>query len=122
MKVEVNSENYNKQRAITDIIDAHLLKIENETGLFSNPNYMLRHDSFKELVAMGDKIVNYLFHIMFEHGSSWIILHILRQIVENKPNIPKEHMGKFKHITVDWMTWYLESDYYKNNDIYYNLV
>lgn len=122
MKVEVSAENYEKQRAITDVIDAHLIKIDDETGLYSTHAPIFKHDSFKELVGMGDKIVNYLFHIMFEHGTSWTILLLLNEIVKNKPLMPSKYAGKARHLTVHWMTWYLDSDYYKNNNIYYNLV
>ena len=34
-KVEVSAENFQKQQAITSIINQHLNKIEEETGLYS---------------------------------------------------------------------------------------
>jgi hypothetical protein len=117
-----SSENFQKQVAITTIINSHLKTIEDETGLFSFPNPILKHPLFLELVEMGDKIVNYLFHLMFEHGTRRTILLLLNKIVKDKPIMPKEISGKFRHQTVEWMKWYLESDYYKNNNIYYNLV
>lgn len=121
-RVETSSENFAKQLAITNVIDSHLKTIEDETGLYSFSNPILKHQLFLELVDMGDKIVNYLFHIIFEHGSSRVVLLLLDKIAQNKPEIPKEIRGKFKHQTVIWMQWYLESDYYKNNDIYFGLV
>ena len=117
-----SAENYQKQLAITTVIDSHIKTIEDETGFYSFSNPILEHPSFLELVNMGDKIVNYLFHLMFENGSSRTILLLLDKIVKDKPVIPKEIWGKFKHQTVEWMKWYLESDYYKNNNIYFNLV
>jgi hypothetical protein len=121
-KVEVSGENFQKQLSITSIINQHLNKIEEETGLYSFHHPKLKHASFLELVNMGDKIVNYLFYLIFEYGSSWTILLLLDKVAQNKPEIPKEHAGKFYHQVVDWTTWYLTSEYYKNNDTYFNLV
>lgn len=121
-KVEVSAENFQKQLEITNQINRHLNLIKEETGLYSFPNYKLKHPSFLSLVEMGDKIVNYLFHLMFEYGSNWTILLLLDKIVKDKPQIPKEHLGNVYHQVVDWMQWYLESDYYKRNDVYFNLV
>jgi len=121
-KVEVSAENFQKQLVIINLIDSHLNKIEEDTGGYSFHHPTLKHASFLELVNMGDKIVNYLFYLMFESGSSWTILLLLDKVAQNKPEIPKEHAGKYKHIVVDWMNWYLTSDYYKNNDTYFNLV
>lgn len=121
-KVEVSAENYEKQQVITNYINEKLKKIDEDTCLYSSHGPSLKHPSFLELVAMGDKIVNYLFYLMFKSGSSWTILLLLEKVAQNKPEIPKEHDGKFKHIVVDWMNWYLTSDYYKNNDSYFNLV
>jgi hypothetical protein len=121
-KVETSPENFQKQLAITNEINRLLKEVEDETGLYSFPNPILKHPSFLALVQMGDKIVNYLFYIMFEYGSGRVILLLLDKIVKDKPEIPKEHAGKFYHQTVDWMNWYLTSDYYKSNDIYFGLV
>lgn len=117
-----SSDSFQKQLSITNVIDHHLSTIETDTGLYSTHSHKYKHESFKELVNMGDKIVNYLFYLMFEHGTSWTIILLLNEIVKNKPVIPKDMLGKHRYITVEWMKWYLESDYYKNNDIYYNLV
>ncbi len=70
---------------------------------------------------MGDKIVNYLFHIITHRGGSWAVFMILRQITGVNP-IPKKDNGRFPHVMMHWLRWYTESGYYKNNDIYYNLV
>lgn len=121
-KIEPSAENFAKQLAITNQINQHLNSIEEETGGCSFHAPILKHSSFLELVQMGDKIVNYLFYLIFENGSNWTILLLLDKIVKDKPEIPKEHAGKFKHIVVDWMNWYLTSDYYKRNDVYFNLV
>ena len=120
-KVEVSAENYNKQREITDKIDAILNKIEEDTQLHSSPKKKLEHPGFNELLAMGDVIVNYLFHLMFEYGNSWTLMLLLTKLVKDGPN-KREHRGDFKYMTIDWMTWYVESEYYKNCDVYYNLV
>jgi hypothetical protein len=121
-KVEISAENFQKQLAITNLIDNHIKKIDEDTGGYSSHAPTLRHISFLELVAMGDRIVNYLFYLMFESGSSWTILLLLDKVVKDKPEIPNEHAGSYRHIVVDWMKWYLTSDYYKNDDLYFNLV
>ena len=59
---------------------------------------------------------------MFENGSNWIYLNLLNKIVNNKPDIPNKINGDFYHITVLWMTWYLNSEYYRNKDVYDNLI
>ena len=122
MKVEVNGENYQKQRAITDVINKLLFQIEEDTGGSSVHRDKLKHESFLELVEMGDKIVNYIFYLMTEYGGSWIYFLLLQKIVKNPPKLPNEVAGKFIHQTIHWMQWYVESDYYKNNDTYFNLV
>lgn len=119
----VNGENYQKQKKITDEINAFISEIKRDTGMFSTHNHIFEHPRFKQLVEMGDKIVDYIFYLMFEHGSDWVLLHLLNMIVkENKPIIPKEHRGSFVNLTVDWEVWFLQSDYHKNHDIYYGLV
>ena len=120
--MEVSAENFEKQLAITNEINRLIKEVEDETGLYSFTNPILKHPSFLKLVEMGDKIVNYLFYIMFEYGSGRVIILLLDKIVKDKPQIPKEHSGRFYHQTVDWMHWYLNSDYYKQNDIYFNLI
>jgi hypothetical protein len=122
MSKEISAENYQKQLAITSLINQLINKIEEETGGYSFHHPKLKHLSFLELVQMGDKIVNYLFYLMFESGSNWTILLLLDKVAQNKPEIPKEHAGKFYHQVTDWMNWYLTSDYYKNNNTYFNLV
>lgn len=119
---KVNSENFEKQLVITNKINILLNKIEDETGGYSFHKPKLKNSNFLELAEMGDVIVNYLFYITFEYGCSWTILLLLDKIVKDKPIIPNEHSGRFYHQVVDWTTWYLISDYYKNNDVYYNLV
>lgn len=121
-KVEVSAGNFEKQLAITSVIHNLINKVDDETGGYSIHAYKLRNENFIALAEMGDVIVNYLFHLIFEYGCSWTILLLLDKIVKDKPTIPKEHAGKFYHQTVDWTTWYLTSEYYKNNDIYFNLV
>lgn len=42
-RVETSSENFAKQLAITNVIDSHLKTIEDETGLYSFSNPILKH-------------------------------------------------------------------------------
>lgn len=121
-KIEVSEENFIKQLAITNDIDRKIALVREDTGLYSTHKHMLEHESFLSLVTMGDSIVNYIFHLMFEHGTCWLHVYLLSKIIKDGPMIPKEISGKIKHISLLWMNWYLESEYYKNNDIYYNLV
>ncbi len=118
--IEANSDNYKKSKTITDVIDYHLNFIRIDSLYKSSINKNC--DSFKTLVSIGDNITNYLFYLLFERGTSYIILSLLSEIIKDKPNIPEEHLGKIYNITVDWMNWYLNSDYYKNNNIYFNLI
>ena len=120
-KVEVNSDNFQKYLVTINEIDNHFSLIREETGLYSNHKHMLEHKSLA-LVEMGDVLINYLFHKIIKSGSSWTTIHLLNKIAKNGPIIPKEHWGKIFYLTIDWLSWYVETDYYKNNDVYHNLV
>ncbi|MEO6302337.1 MAG: hypothetical protein ABIP51_04105 [Bacteroidia bacterium] len=120
MKVEVSGENYQKQERITDFIIKHLKQINKDTGHFSTHIHTIRHESFKELVLMGDKIIPYLFHLMLEEGGSWTYFLLLQEITKEQP-VKKENYGKFIHSTIDWLQWYVNSKYYPS-DIYFGLV
>lgn len=119
-KPEVSGENYQKQKAITNNINRLLKRIAVDTGIFSTHNHTVEHESFKELVAMGDKIIPYLFHLMTEHGGSWTYFLLLEQITGQNPVKPSEN-GKFIHSMIAWMQWYIDSSYYPS-DIYFGLV
>jgi hypothetical protein len=120
--MEISSKKYQKYIDKVSIIDKHLNLIEESTGGSSLFKRKLEHPSFLALVEMGDIITNYLFYLMFEKGSNWTILLLLNKIVKDKPEIPKEILGKFYEITVFWMNWYIKSDYYKNDNVYNNLI
>jgi len=121
-KVEVNGENFQKQIAIASVIHKHFNDVEQATGGLSTRHHMIKHPSFQALIAMGDKIVNYVFHLMFESGSCWRYLELIPRIIKNPPKVPVEIAGDFYRQTIFWMSWYVESEYYKNNDVYFNLV
>jgi hypothetical protein len=121
MKVEVSAENYQKQQLITNEIVSLLKEIKRDTGGMSTTYHIMKHPNVQKLLDMGDKIVNFLFYLTVEYGADWVVFEILRQLTNQNP-VKKENVGKFIHTTIDWLNWYVESDYYKNNDIYYNLV
>lgn len=121
MKVEVSAENYKKQQIITDEIVALIKEIKRDTGHMSTMYHKMKHPNVQKLLDMGDKIVNFLFYLISEYGGDWVVFEILRQLTKQNP-VKTENVGKFIHTTIDWLSWYVESDYYKNNDIYYGLV
>ena len=118
--IEVNGENYQKQKEITDNIDRLLQEIEDETGLYSTMLPTLEHRNFKILVEIGDKIIPYLFYKMFQQGNSWTYFLLLQEITKQNP-ISKEHAGSFYHHIMYWLQWYIDSKYFKH-DVYYNLL
>lgn len=83
--------------------------------------HKMKHPNVQKLLNMGDKIINFLFHLSLEYGSDRVVFEIIKEIIKVNP-VQKESVGKLYHETRDWYNWYVESDYYKNNDIYYNLV
>jgi hypothetical protein len=119
--IEPSGERYAQYKEITTEIDFFLKTIEEDSGLSSSHTIIINHEYFKKLVEMGDKIIPYLFHVMVEHGASWTILILLRHLTQENP-IKPEHVGKFYHIFHDWLGWYLDSPYDKNDDIYHGLV
>ena len=120
--VAVNSTNYKKCLEITDNINRLLRMVAHDSGGSSTHRRIYEHASFKELVEMGDKIIPYLFHLITHYGGSWTILLLLSEIAPEDP-IQKDHAGKFIHLMIDWLQWYVESKYYKEiNDVYYGLI
>ena len=118
----VGASEFRKYQLIAAHIDKLLATAIDETGGSSVIHHKMKNKSFLELVAMGDIIVDYVFKKMFEEGTDWIHLLLLREIVKDGPEIPKEHLGNFDYLIVDWMQWYVKSAYFLNNDIYYNLI
>ena len=49
VKVETSAENFQKQLSITNLIDNHIKKIDEDTGGYSSHAHTLRHLSFLEL-------------------------------------------------------------------------
>lgn len=117
---KINSENYQKQKKITDEIDFLISSVHKDTAHSSSQNYE-KHPDFKKLVDMGDKIIPYLFHKAMQSGWNWVIIRLLKETSKVSP-VPKEHYGNFYWIIKDWIEWYLLSDYYNNSDIYFGLV
>lgn len=118
--VEVSAENYQKQLKITDEIWVFLSDIHNDTAAFSTHNHIYNHPKFKTLVEMGDKIIPYLFHVLTQHGGSWIIFCALQQITHENPVSKGDH-GKFVVVMKCWLEWYVNSKYI-HHDVYFNLV
>ena len=117
---EVTTGNFKKSSKIVDEIVKHLAAIENDTKFYSYPDPVLNHPRYKMLIEMGDKIVPYLFHHITHNGGSWTIFYLLYNITKQNP-IPKEHSGNFNYAIIYWLQWFMDSDYYKNDDIYYGL-
>lgn len=120
MKVEATAENFAKQQLITNEIDKHLRMIHHDTAHMSTHNHTVNHDSFKSLVAMGDKIIPYIFHKMTQYGGSWTYFLLLHEITKEQP-VDSKQFGNFIKSTIAWLQWYVQSKYYPS-DIYFGLV
>jgi hypothetical protein len=118
--IETNEKNYHKYCTITEEIDTLINNVTQHYRLSLSHVGMDKHPDFIKIVEMGDKIVNYLFCKILNHGSSWVILKLLSAITNQNP-IKREHAGSFVAIISDWLVWYIDSDYYKNNDVYHGL-
>lgn len=121
MKVEVNKENFEKYLVIVNEVYELLHNIKEDTGHLSTSIHIFRHKDFKTLVEKGDKLVPFLFYFIGQYGGDWIIFHLLHEITGAHP-VPKEDFGRFYHTMMYWLKWFIESDYYKNNDVYHGLV
>ena len=67
-KVTVSAENFERCNIICGEINILLNNLEQETGVMSMCNHMVKNKNFLALVEKGDN--NYIFYLMFESGSS----------------------------------------------------
>ena len=121
MQTKPTTENYVKYLEITDHINGLISKVRSDTGGYSTHNHMIEHSGFKELVDMGDSIVNYIFYLITHEGSCWLYFHLLRRITGENP-VPVEDYGRFPNTIMRWLEWYLKSEYREQDDIYHGLV
>lgn len=119
--IEVNGSNYAIFVQKTKEIDDKLFQIDEDTKIWSMLSKTYEHEQFKELVAMGTKIIPYIFYKMTQDETSWVHLCLLQELVGNEMIIPEEYWGRFEHIITFWMQWYIKSRYI-NHDVYYGLV
>jgi hypothetical protein len=119
-KVEISGENYEKQQVISSEIRRLLLEIQDDTGMFSTHNHIYEHENFPKLVAMGDRIIPYLFHIVMHYGGSWLIFILLKEITKENP-VKKGDWCRYPKVMIAWIQWWVDSKYY-HTDVYYGLV
>jgi hypothetical protein len=58
---------------------------------------------------------------MIDGQAEWLHLALLGDLTGENP-IKEEHAGLFYHQINDWLTWYLDSKYYEQDDIYHGLL
>ena len=121
-KVTPSGENFEKCNAICGEINILFNKLAEETGGMSMRHHMIKNKNFQTLVEKGDILVNYIFHLMFQHGNCWRYLELLPRIVKDPPKLPNEIAGDFQRQTIFWMQWYMTSDYRKEDNIYHNFI
>lgn len=102
-------------------INDKLLKIDMDVRFNSNFIACVDHPEFQELVAMGDKIVCYIMHRIVHAGCDWTLLLLLKHITGVDPVVPS-HQGLLYHTMRDWLTWFINSKHYPQDDIYHNLL
>ena len=118
--INTSSKAYELYRYRGEKIRSLLDSYRNKTGMQSISNY--DYPEIEEIVSMGKPVVNFLIHEMCYRGDvSRDIFYLLGRITGAHP-IAKEHRGYHLPMLNDWLTWYLASDYYKQDDIYHNLV
>lgn len=117
---EVNRENFQKYIEIINEINRLLDKVREDTGCYSTHIHMLLHPDYQKLVDMGDIIVPYIVHLMTQSGAHWIHFFLLKELTGAQP-VPPEHAGRFTHILIDWLQWYVNSKY-ADTDVYNGLV
>lgn len=88
------------QQIVDDLINAY----DNDT---QNMSFIdVQNKNYFKLLCLGMEVVPYLIHNM-KQNRNWTCLHLLFHIVtEDKPKIPKNHVGKIQELTDDWIQWY----------------
>ncbi len=119
--METSAEKFEKYIEIINEINARINAINGDTGGYSILWSKLSHPCFNKLVEMGTKIIPYLIHKITHEGACWTLLLLLHRISGENP-IPKEDSGSFIKAIIHWLTWYTESQYIKNDDIYHGLI
>ena len=121
--IEPSVERYEKQKLITNEIDKHLEILDKWSAPRSTHKGIEIHPSFIILLNMGDKIVNYLIHCIIESGWSHANYILLDHLVGNKiPTIPDEHRGRVPFLMAHIILWWINSEYYANDNVYFGLV
>lgn len=118
--VEVNGPNYQTFINEATRIDDLLRWIRDDTSFHSRMNAVLEHEAFGKLVAMGDRIIPYLFYVTIQRGASWTIFLLLHKITGENP-VPENDAGKFGHTLMHWLRWWIDSKYH-DSDVYCGLV
>ena len=121
--IEPSTERYETQLSITGEIDKHLHELREWTGGRSHYGGIEEQPSFIELLKMGDRIVNYIMHLMTQGGFRWEYCILLRELTGDKiPPMPDEFSGRLPHVMAHIILWWVDSEYYKNNNVYFGLV
>jgi hypothetical protein len=72
------------------------------TRFTSSYNQLLANPSYLELIAMGQKVLPYIFKEMQKEPDHWFLaLHVLTSVNPVKP----ENMGNVAEMTKDWLEW-----------------
>lgn len=78
------------------------------TKFTSSYHQLLANPSYLELIAMGQKVLPYIFREMKAQPDHWFLaLHILTAVNPVK----KENMGNVQAMTNDWLNWGREKGY-----------
>src|SRR5580698_2249684 len=118
MAVALTYENYQKYKEIAHAIDCKFVRVWEATGIRSDKhNALAENQDYRDLVAMGSRIVPYIIHHMLNSQASWEHLELLHEITGVK-YWSDSHAGMFYHQIADCLNWYLASDYYQKDDVY----
>lgn len=105
-KAYLNGFNHFSSAVTTETVQAKFQRLTHSwkeaTKFTSSYNQLLLNPSYLELIAMGDKVLPYIFKEMQKQPDHWFLaLHILTSVNPVK----KDNMGKVLAMTQDWLVW-----------------
>src|SRR4051812_40854088 len=80
-----------------------------ETGCLSNPSQILGHPAYRQIIAMGEQALPWIFADLARRGGDWF--GALKEITGDGPVIPPEHRGRWREIRAAWLAWGHEHGY-----------
>lgn len=79
------------------------------TGMLSNPRTIMSYPQVSILKTFGEKCIPWAFEEM--RLNPWGMFMLIREILQDGPEIPKEDLGKVEQVKEHWYAWGKEKGY-----------